>query len=123
MCSDLAKRCDCDSSLGSVELAFTKPGKLPKGRWHCYNMLTNKRYKRMPTTLQLLFPGHSLGGALAHLYTGALLLREPQSPAAASLEAVYTFGEPCIGGQVFVTLTEDAIRAVRGQGGVRPEDR
>lgn len=70
--------------------------------------------------------GHSLGGALAHLYSGALLLQPGhKSPAAAAecFEAVYTFGEPRVGDQTWVSLTEQELRKVNETKGVMAEDR
>jgi hypothetical protein len=75
-------------------------------------------------TIQVFVTGHSLGGALAHLYTGALLLSlSAKSPAATCFEGCYTFGEPRVGGQIWVTRVEQALRNVKGPGGVAAEDR
>lgn len=77
--------------------------------------------------------GHSLGGALAHLFFGTLLLakqataKQPDGSSidspALDFEAVYTFGEPRIGDQVWVENVEDALRAVACGGEYKAEDR
>eukprot|EP00775_Hariotina_reticulata_P010579 gene10579-10738_t len=62
---------------------------------------------------KLFVTGHSLGGALAHLYSGALLLAENRdSLVCDSFEAMYTFGEPRVGGQVFVDKLTDALNQI-----------
>lgn len=59
--------------------------------------------------------GHSLGGALANLFTAAILVPVPLNGnpdvATARFGALYTFGQPRVGGYKYVKNLEDALAA------------
>ncbi|MEV0225261.1 lipase family protein [Streptomyces sp. NPDC050704] len=64
----------------------------------------------------LYITGHSLGGAMAALM-GVMLAHEPRyHRIAEKLRAVYTFGQPMVGGPEFARACEEAVGPV----GVRP---
>ncbi|MGQ4387113.1 lipase family protein [Streptomyces sp. SAS_270] len=57
----------------------------------------------------LYITGHSLGGAMAALM-GVVLTHEPRyRPIAEKLRAVYTFGQPMVGGPEFAQACEEAV--------------
>lgn len=62
----------------------------------------------MPNPLEALYiTGHSLGGAMAALMAIMLVTDPAYAPIAAKLRAVYTFGQPMIGGPDFARVCAD----------------
>lgn len=99
----------------------------PTGCITLCSLVLHLYHSNVADMLCICFSGHSLGGALAHLYSGTLLLAKqpngrPTYSAAVNFEAVYTFGEPRVGDQVWVENVEDALRTV-ACGDFKAEDR
>ncbi|XP_010552519.1 PREDICTED: uncharacterized protein LOC104822855 [Tarenaya hassleriana] len=72
-------------------------------RQHLRNILDKN-----PTS-RFILSGHSLGGALAILFTGLLAMHEEEKMLK-SLEGVYTFGQPRVGDDQFGTFMKNVLK-------------
>ncbi|KAG6545544.1 hypothetical protein Mapa_013146 [Marchantia paleacea] len=81
-----------------------------KEKLKAYSFLTSKVKKLMDENpeAKLYVTGHSLGGALAALYTTALYYYNETS-VTDRLGALYTFGQPRVGDREFSKYTEGKI--------------
>ncbi|KAK3423232.1 hypothetical protein EUGRSUZ_F00220 [Eucalyptus grandis] len=80
-----------------------------EGKSYAYHGIKKKLKNELGGGTRFILTGHSLGGALAILFVGALCMQK-EDAILRKLEGVYTFGQPRVGDERFGEYMESEIR-------------
>lgn len=99
--------CGFIRALGIIHNTNDHPQK-PQGAYTTITQVLNSHFKTDKET-RLVVTGHSLGGALAILFTAALVMHH-EIRVLERLEGVYTFGQPRVGDAAFGKFMEEKFK-------------